>query len=144
MFMGPRNWFQGMNSASLCSLAGRYENPIPPRCLAPIDFIKIPALAHFQMCEDDVSDIFSLSAISFMFTSMHLHQKITTVTELHKQLCSSVCYQCTASNCAVFFCIAYWIFFNYSKCYNTVRLFAFHGLQFNIFLKRNPYRWRVF
>ncbi len=27
MFMGPRHWFQGMNSASLCSLAGRYEKP---------------------------------------------------------------------------------------------------------------------
>ncbi len=35
-----------MNSASLCSLAGRYENPIPPRCLAPIDFLKIPALVY--------------------------------------------------------------------------------------------------
>jgi hypothetical protein len=35
-----------MNSASLCSLAGRYENPIPPRCLAPIDFLKIPALLN--------------------------------------------------------------------------------------------------
>ncbi len=44
MFMGPRNWFQGMNSASLCSLAGRYDSPIPPRFLAPIDFLKIPAL----------------------------------------------------------------------------------------------------
>ena len=33
-----------MNSASLCSLAGRYDNPIPTRCLAPIDFLKIPAL----------------------------------------------------------------------------------------------------
>ncbi len=44
MFMGPRNWCQGMNSASLCSLAGRNENPIPPRCLVPIDFLKIPAL----------------------------------------------------------------------------------------------------
>ncbi len=40
MFMGPQNWFQGMNSASLCSLAGRYENPIPPRSLAPIGFLK--------------------------------------------------------------------------------------------------------
>jgi hypothetical protein len=30
-----------MNSASL---AGRYDNPIPPRFLAPIDFLKIPAL----------------------------------------------------------------------------------------------------
>jgi hypothetical protein len=40
-----------MNSASLCSLAGRYENPIPPRCLAPIDFLKIPA-------QDSVSGLF--------------------------------------------------------------------------------------
>jgi hypothetical protein len=37
-----------MNSASLCSLAGRYENPIPPRCLAPIDFLKIPALVSIS------------------------------------------------------------------------------------------------
>ncbi len=44
--MGPRNRFQGMNSASLCtcSLAGRYDNPLPPRFLAPIDSFKIPAL----------------------------------------------------------------------------------------------------
>ncbi len=34
-----------MNSASLCSLAGRYDNPNPPRFLAPIDFLTIPALA---------------------------------------------------------------------------------------------------
>jgi hypothetical protein len=34
-----------MNSSSLCSLAGRYDNPIPPRFLAPIDSLKIPALA---------------------------------------------------------------------------------------------------
>ncbi len=33
-----------MNSASLCSLAGRYDNPIPPRFLAPIDSLKISAL----------------------------------------------------------------------------------------------------
>jgi hypothetical protein len=32
-----------MNAASLCSLAGLYDNPIPTRCLAPIDFYKIPA-----------------------------------------------------------------------------------------------------
>ncbi len=49
MFMGPRNWFQEMNSARLCSLAGRYDNPIPPRFLAPIDFLKIPALAKFPL-----------------------------------------------------------------------------------------------
>jgi hypothetical protein len=51
MFMGPRNWFQGMNSASLCSLAGRYENPIPPQCLAPIEFLKIPALSDAGWAE---------------------------------------------------------------------------------------------
>ncbi len=33
-FMEPRNWFQGMNSASLCSLAGRYDNTIPSRFLS--------------------------------------------------------------------------------------------------------------
>jgi hypothetical protein len=42
-FMEPRNRFQGMNSASLCSLAGPYDNPIPNRFLAPIDCLKIPA-----------------------------------------------------------------------------------------------------
>ncbi len=42
-FMEPRNRFQGMNSASLWSLAGRYDNPIPPRFLALIDSLKIPA-----------------------------------------------------------------------------------------------------
>ncbi len=42
--MEPRNRCQGINSASLCSMAGRYDNPIPTPCLAPIDFLKIPAL----------------------------------------------------------------------------------------------------
>jgi hypothetical protein len=42
--MEPRNRFQGVNSASLRSLLGRYDNPIPTRFLAPIDCLKIPAL----------------------------------------------------------------------------------------------------
>ncbi len=29
-------------------LAGRYDNPVPPRFLAPIDFLIIPALEGFQ------------------------------------------------------------------------------------------------
>ncbi len=41
--MEPRNRCQGINFASLCSMAGRYDNHIPTRCLAPIDFLKIPA-----------------------------------------------------------------------------------------------------
>jgi hypothetical protein len=36
-----------MNSASLCSLAGQYNNPIPPQFLAPIDCLKIPAQATY-------------------------------------------------------------------------------------------------
>jgi hypothetical protein len=43
-FMELRNRYQGMNSASLCSLAGRYDNPLPTRFLAPTDCLKIPAL----------------------------------------------------------------------------------------------------
>jgi hypothetical protein len=50
---GPRNRFQGLNSASLCcSLAGRYDNPIPTRCLAPIDCLKIPALSKDEMSRE--------------------------------------------------------------------------------------------
>jgi hypothetical protein len=33
-FKEPKNRFQGTNSARLCSLAGRYDNPIPTRFLA--------------------------------------------------------------------------------------------------------------
>ncbi len=39
--------FQGTNSARLCSLAGRYDNPISTRFIAPIDCLKIPA----QICQ---------------------------------------------------------------------------------------------
>jgi hypothetical protein len=35
--------FLETDSASLCSLPGRYDNPIPTRFLAPIDCCKIPA-----------------------------------------------------------------------------------------------------
>jgi hypothetical protein len=43
-FKEPRNRFQGLDPASLCSLAGRQDKPIPTRFLAPIDCYKIPAL----------------------------------------------------------------------------------------------------
>jgi hypothetical protein len=41
--MEPRNRYQGIDSASLCSLAGKYDNPIPTQFLATIDCLKIPA-----------------------------------------------------------------------------------------------------
>jgi hypothetical protein len=34
------------------SLAGRYDNPIPPRFLTPIDFLKIPAQEPEGVCTD--------------------------------------------------------------------------------------------
>ena len=43
-FKEPKNRFQGANSARMCSLAGRYDNPIPTRFQASIDCLKIPAL----------------------------------------------------------------------------------------------------
>jgi hypothetical protein len=39
-FKEPRNRFQGIDSASLCSLAGQYDKPIPTRFLALIDVLK--------------------------------------------------------------------------------------------------------
>jgi hypothetical protein len=44
-----------MNSASLCSLADRYDNPLPPPLLAPIDSLKIPAL-HAKKGARHISD----------------------------------------------------------------------------------------
>jgi hypothetical protein len=43
LFREPGNRFQGINSARICILAGRYDNPISTRFLAPIDCLKIPA-----------------------------------------------------------------------------------------------------
>jgi hypothetical protein len=43
-FKEPKNRFQGISSDWLCSLAGRYDNPIPTEFLALIDCLKIPAL----------------------------------------------------------------------------------------------------
>ncbi len=43
-FKEPKHQFHGINSAILCSLAGRYGTPIPTRFLAPTDCSKIPAL----------------------------------------------------------------------------------------------------
>jgi hypothetical protein len=45
------NWAQesipSNQVARLCSLAGRYDNPVPTRFLVPIDCLKIPALDDF-------------------------------------------------------------------------------------------------
>ncbi len=61
-FKEPKKQFQGINSARLCSLTGRYDNPFPTRFLAPIDCLKIPPLdveSHpqnipYQVCLKDL------------------------------------------------------------------------------------------
>jgi hypothetical protein len=58
-----------MNFASLCSLAGRYKNPIPPRCLAPTDFLKIPALEGLPQSVSDPKEASRNFILDF------LHQK---------------------------------------------------------------------
>ncbi len=45
------NRFQGTNSARLCSLAGRYDNPIPSQFLAPIAWLKISAQTSYRLAE---------------------------------------------------------------------------------------------
>jgi hypothetical protein len=75
MFMGPRNWFQGMNSTSLCSLAGRYDNPIPPRFLVPIDFLKIPALV-FSWISFPPAPEYSIKTVSIFFENSRRYSQI--------------------------------------------------------------------
>jgi hypothetical protein len=48
-FKEPRNRFQVINSASLCSLAGRYNNPFPARFLAPIDFLNSSSVRYTEV-----------------------------------------------------------------------------------------------
>ncbi len=54
---------KGNDSASLCSLAGRYDNPIPTQFLAPIDCSKIPALALLPA----ICMLIAEALFSFMF-----------------------------------------------------------------------------
>jgi hypothetical protein len=48
-FREPKNIFQGINSASICNLAGQYDNLIPTRLLVPTDCLKIPAQGSVKM-----------------------------------------------------------------------------------------------
>ncbi len=74
--MEPRNRCQGINSASLCSLAGRYDNPIPTRCLAPIDFLKIPALAMLTEREGLKFKGRDLAYALFVHTVQYVHSYV--------------------------------------------------------------------
>jgi hypothetical protein len=64
--MESRNRFQGMNSARLCSLAARYDNPIPTRFLAPISCLKILALTDLA-CSKGKKTISRLCPLNTQF-----------------------------------------------------------------------------
>jgi hypothetical protein len=51
-FKEPKHRIQGINSASLCCLAGRYDNPIPTRFLAPRDCCKITEQKIYKNAAD--------------------------------------------------------------------------------------------
>ncbi len=90
--MGHRNRFQGMNSASLCSLAGRYDNPLPLRFLAPMASLKIPTLVNsstdFDLSQDNL----------YMHLNWHAasRQLLDLITPSKKFITSTfVCLYCT-------------------------------------------------
>jgi hypothetical protein len=56
MFKEPRNRFQGIESANLCRLAGRYDNPIPTRFLAHIYFTE-PEFLNFSWAQESIQRI---------------------------------------------------------------------------------------
>jgi hypothetical protein len=62
-FNEPKNRFQGTYAARLCSMAGRYDNPIPTRFLAPIDCLTIATRDFKYMAELD-------SKIKLQYTSI--------------------------------------------------------------------------
>jgi hypothetical protein len=61
-----------MNSTSLCSLAGRYDNPIRTRFLAPIDCLKIQLSILFEYQEKflsiDKALNFKVALIGYIFS----------------------------------------------------------------------------
>ncbi len=81
-FKKPKNRFQGINSARLWSLVGRYDNPIPTRFLAPIDCFKIPA--------QDVTHCFfptnfsSYPFLFFMYSQKRLNARQTKTTAIEE------------------------------------------------------------
>jgi hypothetical protein len=86
------NRFQGIDSVSLWSLAGRYDNPIPARFLAPIDCSKIPAqlgdrkLAHVPMFDDNVYNIFFFYYLLDVTTPpIHLQAEADKLAATHKR-----------------------------------------------------------
>ncbi len=70
--MEPRNLIQGIDSASLCSQAGRYDNPIPIRFLAPRDCLKIRAQGINCGVKQEVStSLYLYKTFTFQLVPQH-------------------------------------------------------------------------
>jgi hypothetical protein len=80
--MDPENRFQGMNSASLSSLAVWYDNPIPPRFLAPIDCLKIQFCLQKNMKQNSSVNSITWNGSPWWWPRCH-GIDIQTVTSLH-------------------------------------------------------------
>ncbi len=74
-----------MNSAVLCSLVGRYNNPIPTRCLAPIDCLK------FKPWENKVENAHQLRK---MYTVVKTYNRVWHIN--HKGSIIIVTYVCSS------------------------------------------------
>jgi hypothetical protein len=66
-----------MNSASLCSLEGRYDSPIPTWFLAPIDCLKILAQVSSSrassQCEENPIYVFLFWELRGLSPNFHIH-----------------------------------------------------------------------
>jgi hypothetical protein len=107
--MEPRNRFQFMNSDILCSLTGRYDNPIPTRCLAPIDCLKIPALNVQYMSASgfDLKGLYqALKKLVFVLFEQRVHICILTRSRAKTGIFHAKIYDSTRS----WFSNVFWLF----------------------------------
>ncbi len=83
-FKEPRNRFQGIDSASLCSLAGRHDNPIPTRFLAPIVVLKFQhwLKVHGVILESFIKDWDAEIFCEFRPSSTRFHATSHTVVRI--------------------------------------------------------------
>ncbi len=82
--MEPKNRFQDINSASLCSLAGRYNKPIPTQCLAPIDFLNIPA----QDCKFLISIVRTVKKNTTVYGTTYIERRKLFTVQKQLQICT--------------------------------------------------------
>ncbi len=94
--MEPRNRFQEINSAGLCSLAGRCDNSIPNRFLHPINCLKIPAQVA-PACQPPFPAIFDIRLYPIILIIQG-----NPIFILYVQHTQYWCYEQYSANCRLF------------------------------------------